>query len=158
MKARHEIMRILFVDFDGVLHPISVACTKFCQLGLLAEFLREPCHEDIQLVISSSWREAHSLAGLRDFFPPDLRDRIIDSTPVLEEFDSDYRRGEEIEAWLGERSVGFWCALDDDLEGFSPRKRANLMPVDPATGLTDAILARLRDKIAEAGGGNPASG
>lgn len=40
--------RILFLDFDGVLHPVGTGSLKFSQLGLLADFLREPAHADVE--------------------------------------------------------------------------------------------------------------
>src|SRR5687768_16516543 len=100
--------RILFVDFDGVLHPAGAGAPKFSRLWLLADFLREPSHLDIEVVISSTLREVHSLAELRAFFPADLRERIVATTPVLDEFDTSYQRSEEIEAWLENRNVSAW--------------------------------------------------
>ena len=140
--------RILFVDFDGVLHATGAGAANFSKLGLLADFLREPSHLDIQVVISSTWREVQSLAKLRAHFPPDLRERIVGSTPVLDEFDTNYQRSEEIEAWLEEQPADTWLALDDDHEGFPARNRANLVAVDPLTGLTPEIIGQLRTKVA----------
>jgi len=51
---------VLFLDFDGVLHPQGggAAGPRFSQLPLLEAWLREPDHARVGIVISSTWREA----------------------------------------------------------------------------------------------------
>ena len=146
--------RILFLDFDGVLHPAGPGSAKFSRLGLLADLLRDPAFADVQIVVSSTWREIHSLARLRGFFPPDLQPRVIGSTPVLDEYDSDYPRAEEIEAWLEEQSPApAWAALDDDMQGISTRLKNRVVFTDSSIGLTAETLTMLRVLLANS---NPA--
>ena len=64
MKA--NLPMLPFLDFDGVLHPDrSSVDLYFCRLTLLEPWLRK--RPQIEVVISSSWREAHPLDELREF-------------------------------------------------------------------------------------------
>lgn len=71
---------LIFLDFDGVLHPKGAGGQHFTRLPLLEAFLREPDMVKIKLVISSTWRQAYGLAKLRQFFAPDIGARIIGVT------------------------------------------------------------------------------
>ena len=142
--------RILFLDFDGVLHPTGAPAVKFSSLPLLAALLHEPALADVRIVVSSTWREIHSLKGLRAFFPASLQPRIIGSTPVLDEHDTQFHRSEEIEAWLEEHpDVQHWAALDDDVQGFAPRLKNRALFTDGALGLTEAALPALRALLSQ---------
>jgi len=60
-------MRILFTDFDGVVHPgptVVTSQTHFCWLPQLARLLAP--WDDIELVIHSTWRHQYDLAELRE--------------------------------------------------------------------------------------------
>lgn len=75
---------ILFLDFDGVLHPegeghILSGGTDFCFLPRLEALLREFLH--VKIVISSSWREQLRYETLLKPFSSDLRARILGATP-----------------------------------------------------------------------------
>ena len=142
------MLRVLFLDFDGVLHPAGAGTVKFNCLPLLEIFLREPAHTDLRVVISSTWRVAYSLAQLRRHFSVDLHSRLIGCTPELEEHHTNYYRNEEIEAWLEDNATDVWLALDDDVDGFPPRNLARLVLTDARIGLTHANLAVLRERLA----------
>ena len=61
---------ILFLDFDGVLHPASAYATApFSRATLLDEAL---AGVEVQLVVSSSWRFHHSLEAIRSRLPRGL--------------------------------------------------------------------------------------
>jgi hypothetical protein len=73
-------MVIVFLDFDGVLHPFFPRRELADQENQLLSFL--PRFESVirafpfaRIVIASDWRKRHSLAELREFFSPDIRDR-----------------------------------------------------------------------------------
>src|SRR5665811_2061019 len=72
---------ILFLDFDGVMHPVNQT-NIFCREEHLARVLRD--FPGVEVVISSSWRETHTLKNMQTFFLTDLRSRIIGVTPVIE--------------------------------------------------------------------------
>jgi hypothetical protein len=139
------VSAILFLDFDGVLHPVGGGVKQFSQLPLLEALLREPGFEGVRVVVSSTWREVHPLKRLQQFFPADLRERVIGVTPVLDEYDSEHERYEEIRAWLdGHPEFARWAALDDDIEGFPAHHRKRAMFTDPETGLKAGDLDGLR--------------
>lgn len=104
---------ILFLDFDGVLHPFHRPASAFSLLPYFERVMRDLPQVDI--VISSSWREAHTLEEMRSFFSPDIAARIIDMTPVLDFLEHHHVREDEIAAWR--RSAGRehepWVAIDD---------------------------------------------
>jgi hypothetical protein len=143
---------ILFLDFDGVVHPRptigrSGEHEPFSALHLLEDVLRQAPH--VQVVISSSWREQHPLAEMREFFSEDLRDRVIDITPLPPLTDvpphlSDHPRHAECVAWLSRwrPSATAWLALDDMAEEFEPRC-TNLLLIDGSKGLTPETAAEL---------------
>ena len=71
--------KILFLDFDGVLHGEWDAL--FSKRELFEHYLQQMPQVDI--VISSTWRELYSLERLKEHFHISLRDRIIGVTPIL---------------------------------------------------------------------------
>lgn len=89
---------VLFLDFDGVLHPIggNASGTPFGRLPLLEAMLREARCAAVRIVVSSTWREAYSPSRLRSVFATDLRARVIDVTPTLDDYDGTYARWHEI--------------------------------------------------------------
>jgi hypothetical protein len=155
---------VLFTDFDGVVHPRPTAgrdAGLFCSIHLLEDVLRHV--PNVQVVISSSWREHHPLEEMREYFAEDLRERIVGVTPMLRrELESipesllPYPRHAECIAWLHrERAPGTcWLALDDSPEEFVPGC-THLIPVDGSEGLTrfvaGMLLQRLRSSIAVCG-------
>jgi len=138
---------LLFLDFDGVLHPKGAGAPQFTQLPLFEAFLRKPEVKDVRIVISSTWRHAYELPKLRAFFSPDIGARILGGTPTLASYRTEYERGEEIEAWLGKHPSAFWVALDDDEEGFAPRLRPRLVLCDGTRGLDESDLANVFAKL-----------
>jgi len=136
---------VLFLDFDGVLHPVGGGSSQFTRLPLLEALLREPGLAHVRIVISSTWRDMHSLKRLQQFFSPDLRERVIGVTPVPDEYSSDHERYEEIRAWLDENGeVAAWAALDDDVDGFPPHRRERVVFTDPLEGVGPEDLERVR--------------
>lgn len=130
---------IVFLDFDGVLHPMPTDRRgHFCHLPAFEEFLRD--HSEVRVVISSSWRETYPFDDvIVELFAPALRARILGMTPSLELSN----RHSEIQAWVDtNRYTGPWFALDDALDEF-PAQCQQLIACDTKTGLDDAVLARL---------------
>ena len=110
---------ILFLDFDGVLHGLGRPA--FEQLPRFEAILRE--YPELEVVVTSSWRERSHLEALRAFFSDNLRARIVGVTPVIATKWPPYPRHvrhQEIQEFLA--SEGFdsraWLALDDELALF----------------------------------------
>ena len=73
---------ILFLDFDGVLHPVRATIDQFfCHAPLLDTYLQRH-HADAKIVLSTSWREPHSIEELLDFLPDTLHHRILGLTTL----------------------------------------------------------------------------
>jgi len=134
---------LLFLDFDGVLHPsFCVERNYFCRVELFSGAMRE--HPGASIVISSSWRHFHPLDKLRSFFPGDIADRIIDAT---KESDGRQRHTEILEYLEESATPGMpWAALDDSRFEF-PALCPNLILCDSRVGLTEVDVARLHKLI-----------
>jgi hypothetical protein len=133
---------LLFLDFDGVLHPnLCLATEYFRRVPELRECLLSlPIHVDI--VVSSSWRFHHDLNELRAFFPDDMRGRIVATTGPA--FIGKHSRYREIQAYLSKcRGAVKWCALDDSGWEF-PENVQELLLCKGATGMMAAEVERLR--------------
>jgi hypothetical protein len=110
--------RILFLDFDGVLHPQHES--GVCPFGYMDNFCQLMRDTDpagrVEIVISSTWRLQETLEELRAHFPPDVAARIIGVTPHLPP-PPHARRGSrqrEIESWMAQHAPdGAWLAVDD---------------------------------------------
>ncbi len=105
---------ILFLDFDGVLHASGE--TRFARMPQFAACIR--AMPGVLIVVSSTWREMQGFRAMLDAFPPDVRERIVGATPVLQR--ARYELGgrqREIEAWLQthnlRRDNARWLAIDD---------------------------------------------
>ena len=150
---------ILFLDFDGVLHPVgSTPAQCFTCLPLLEEFLRIEA-PSWQVVISSSWREYCSSQQLLQIFSPDLHARIIGSTPAEGDRSlhatwgaqaSLYPREIQIRHFLAQRGLSGedWVALDDMKWWFREAEANNhLVICNPETGLLASDLDQLRIRL-----------
>jgi len=149
---------ILFLDFDGVLHPLHADPDRlFCCAPQLWTILRQ--HPEIRVVFSTAWRQRLSIRALIDHTltggGEDLADRFIGVTPTLD-CDEDYQhRRIECESWLAENDHENtpWLALDDmpSLMGFA--ESPNIYIVNPKHGLRDhdvaAVAARIRKLLLE---------
>jgi hypothetical protein len=153
MRPTIKSHMILFLDFDGVLHPAvcSADAELLCCRPLLESVLRD-C-PDVDIVISSTWRERRTLSQLQALFSPDIGARIVGVTPLWQDIQDEasmgtYVRQAEIQSWL--RQVGraweAWVALDDQPWLFRPFL-PNLVHSDPASGLTIEACAALRQKL-----------
>lgn len=144
---------ILFLDFDGVLHPhYEGACVPqaqaFCHLPRLEAVLRDFPHVD--LVISSAWREQLPLDALQARFSPDIAARIVGTTPVAASA-VPARREAEILQWLdaaGRAADAPWLALDDAIWQFG-RHRHRVVACTPWVGFDARAEAALRRRLEE---------
>lgn len=140
---------ILFLDFDGVLHPRSPGQHLFSNLARLEAVLRD--FEFVEVVITSTWREDMSLDQLQTLFSPDIRPRIIGTTPVVEiEFPPGPHgsREAEIRRFLeqDEHKDRPWIALDDEERLFTP-DCANLIKCATLTGFEENAERMVRERL-----------
>lgn len=144
---------ILFLDFDGVLHPEICHCEAdlLCHRPLFESVMRDCSWVDI--VISSTWRESRSLEQLKGLFSSDIGARIIGVTPHWRDIQDassmgTYVRQAEVEGWLRQAHKAWeaWVALDDKPHLFRPFL-PNLVKSDPTTGLTEEVCSTLKQKL-----------
>lgn len=140
---------ILFVDFDGVLHPRAPGKGLFSNLARLEAVLRD--FKFVEVVITSTWREDMTFDQLQELFSPDIRTRIIGTTPVVE---IDFPAGpagsrqEEILLFLeqGNYKDHSWLALDDEERLFQP-DCPNLIKCHTQIGFDTATENELRKRL-----------
>jgi hypothetical protein len=131
--------KLLFLDFDGVLHPTHFAGEDpFNRVHLLEESL---AGSDLEIVISSSWRFTHSIEKLRKLLPGSISNLVIGVTgaPVI----GKYPRYQEIQTFLQSHGHGNWRALDDSYWEF-PTPCPELIRCNPNTGISEKQIQELR--------------
>ncbi len=145
-------MNTIFIDFDGVMHPVSAIAglspyqlnleeemnnrNLFCWLPLLANVLKE--YEDVTLVVHSSWKQfltneqMHSILG-------SLADRFIGITP-----DGKGRHSGILDV-VHRAGIVNHLILDDAVHEF-PKNHPELVLTHPAQGLNDEkVLQQVKD-------------
>jgi hypothetical protein len=142
---------ILFLDFDGVLHSALNAAghpDDFNKLPLLENWLRE--YPEVDVVISSSWREIKRMEALREIFSEDLRQRVVDKCPIIPiNEETNYYRYEEILTWIKLiKYDGLWLALDDAAHEFPPFFD-RLVVCQKNIGIDDSVIKKLTVKFKE---------
>ncbi|WP_255992034.1 HAD domain-containing protein [Chitinolyticbacter albus] len=144
---------MLFLDFDGVLHPMSPSSFNMLPFELLPRFeavLRD--YPSVKVVISSSWREIMPWEELLGLFSEDLRDRLLGATPVLAA-STPYLRQAEIELWVQQHATVSvpWIAIDDIPTLFDPASE-NVLYCDSERGFDEAVERQLRQRLNRAFG------
>jgi hypothetical protein len=134
--------KLLFLDFDGVLHPAT------CQSGQLfmhtKALARCLAGSDCEIVISSMWRLRWPLEAMHEFLLPELMARVVDVTGQA--LDGPHARYSEIQAYLAtrpDRQGLDWRALDDAVWEF-PADTPELIACDSEQGLGVEQMGVLR--------------
>lgn len=124
-------MKLVFLDFDGVLHPAGGApgaCLPFEWLPMLAELLESV--PEVSLAIHSTWREVHPQDYLQEFLGS-LGARVVGPVPFGP-------KEEAIRAFLtANHEVEDYLILDDSPCEFSADLRARLIACHPNRGVSD---------------------
>lgn len=135
---------ILFLDFDGVLHPFPMGPNDSHLSATSPLWKVLDIVPDASVVIISTWRERYSFAELVRLLMAHggerFASRFIGVTPIMESA-TDYVPGirqREIESWLIDNAAEQepYVILDDIQEYFDSTCK-NLYLVDGVTGLTD---------------------
>jgi len=131
---------LVFLDFDGVLRRLTSPSSAF-ESDCLEHFegtVRQ--YDEVEIVISSTWRLAMSVEEIRRRFSPDIAARIVGVTPYVLNYEP-HVRYREIGAYLMRNGQGPWVAIDDDAEQY-PASAPTLL-VDPAKGFDAECSMRL---------------
>jgi len=144
---------ILFLDYDGVLHPDP--CPDPRRLFENAERLTRALEDfpEVSIVLSTSWRNVRPENELLDPLPAGLRARVLGITPRFGEFPAaacrvPYRRHAECEQWLIAHDMADspWWALDDRACWFAPYCE-NLIHCDAQLGFDERARAHLTSTL-----------
>jgi hypothetical protein len=141
--------RVLFLDFDGVLHPreahfelpnVRVARDELVAAGLLqhvpllAELLAS--HPDVTIVVHSSWRHLFTARELRDLLGA-LGPRLVGSTSGALDREAsilDYIAARQLQPTA-------YRVLDDQPDSLA-RLSASTIRCDPEAGISDPAAVR----------------
>ena len=131
---------LLFLDIDGVLRRQDAPRYHF-EKPLLDTFeTMVRSIDNVDIVISSDWKDAFSLDSVRARFSADIAVRIIAFTPTIPE-PLEYIRYQEIQLYLRENNANntLWAVIDDNRSHFPDID--NVFYTDPAMGIqkTDAM-------------------
>ncbi|RAI64749.1 hypothetical protein DOZ80_25095 [Pseudomonas fluorescens] len=155
--------RVLFLDFDGVLHPDDVYRSRYglelrapgqlmMHAGILVEILKE--FPQIKISLSTSWVRILGYRRARAALPLELQALTVSSTwhsrmprAPLEGYDM-YSRYQQIRAAVTRAGLMNWIALDDDPFESWPGHDRRLIRTDPDLGLGSALTQdELRVKL-----------
>lgn len=157
---------MLFLDFDGVLHPDEVYRYRkrgivlktanlpdafqhldlFCYADILSDALDEFDH--VRIVLSTSWVPVLGYTQSLARLPEALRRRVIGATYHSRHTPrwNDQTRYEQIREDVLYRGLGSdWIAIDNDDEGWPDEQRDHLVHTDDNAGVADdAVLDQLK--------------
>ena len=137
---------ILFLDFDGTLHPnwtlhqrgdrqvaVPYSGPRFVEAPILASII-EPYSEHIDIVISSWWAYTRSISEIAELLSQGIANRITGSIWLSEQptryRDESMSRYRSIQLWLDHHSAALtdgWIALDGNDRGWPPELRHHLI-------------------------------
>lgn len=147
-------MKVLFLDFDGVLNKHGVSPEKpqwakswpfkWIEAKLvhqLDSIIDE--HPNLEIVVSSTWRKHFSLGELKSVLHDhsiEAGKRIIGVTPDhTGDMRTSANRGDEIQAWLDKQPknlVKTYAILDDD-SGMLPAQQTHFVHINGYYGITE---------------------
>ena len=132
-------MRLIFLDFDGVLHPLQPEVSqleRFCWLPTLEALVSG--FSDVYIVVHSTWRYEYTEPEIRQLLGS-LGHRFVGCAPRAP-------RQQAIEMVLqANRGLRGHLVLDDDPREFSG-SALNVLLLDPQRGLSDEAAQRaIRD-------------
>lgn len=129
-------MRLLSLDFDGVLHDADAwpSTRRFIWVPLLARLLES--WPEVRVAVHSIWRLDHTEEQLKALLGP-LVARYLWAAPT---------EARELAVWemvhvLGD-TLTDWCVVDDRPEEFFDLEPHRLIVCDPKTGISGAEAQR----------------
>jgi hypothetical protein len=162
---------VIYLDFDGVLHPADVYRYRdkpTIRLKSPGHFLFESCevlerllepYPSVRIVLSTSWVRTFEYDLSREQLPEGLRARVIGATwhsklPNAKIF-TDLSRYVQIRDDVRRRQPRTWLAIDDDGDGWLAEEAAHLVLTRPELGLSDPhAQAHLKERLSLHFGGS----
>jgi len=156
---------LLFLDYDGVLHPNSAFRTKhgielraagrlMMHAGILQDILQD--FPSVRISLSTSWVRMLGFQRARAALPEGLQERTVSATwhsrmreSGREGYDM-FSRYEQICGAVTRAGVKRWIAIDDDPDFDWPISDSRLVRCDPDQGLGSlSTQEELRSKLAQ---------
>jgi hypothetical protein len=158
-------MDVIYLDFDGILHPSAV----WYEPAARQVRLRAPGHElfeslpafeaaiapypSLAIVLSTSWVKTFSFEHARECLPAALQSRVIGATYESQSNNAwrwDRMRRYDTIALDVQRRKPRWLAVDDDALGWPESERGSLVLVPGELGLACPVAQELlRSRLAE---------
>lgn len=154
---------VLFLDFDGVLHPDAAFRTEHGielraagELMMHAKILHAILHDfpTVKICLSTSWVRMLGYQRARAALPEYLQGRTVSATwhshmrnSAHEGYDL-YTRYEQICGAVARAGISRWLAIDDDPDFSWPESDQRLVRCDPNLGLgSEFTQVELRAKL-----------
>lgn len=156
--------KILYLDFDGVLHDEQVyfhprrgICldtpnrTLFEWMPILDDLLAP--HAEVKIVLSTSWVRIRDFSFAKSQLSSTLQERVIGATFHSREMRKNefvlMPRGVQIANDVFRRSPQAWFAIDDDHLGWPAWCRDNLIKTDGSRGISALFVQEAIQKMLE---------
>lgn len=153
-------LKVLFLDFDGVLHPDAVFRNRkglklqgegqlFMWTPILAQALIDL--PQIKIVLSTTWVRHLGFQRACSYLPEAVQGRVIGATWhsafarnwVDQNWWDAASRYEQICRYVARASLTDWIAIDDDTVDWPPETLSRLVPCDGMLGLSQPGCAEL---------------
>ncbi|QNN57911.1 hypothetical protein H9K76_03265 [Diaphorobacter ruginosibacter] len=150
--------QVLYLDFDGVLHPAPVyrhhkrgiyfgvehsGHKLFENVSALVAALAP--YPAVSVVLSTSWVHVLGYSRARSFLPEPLRSRVVGATFHSRMNKLEFAtmpRGHQVLADATRRGVTAWLALDDDEDGWLTSAPIHLVLTDKTLGIQEPKVAK----------------
>lgn len=154
---------LLYLDYDGVLHPEDVYRHPKKGIYLAGKYERHALFEHAELladelqpypkvgiVLSTSWVRLLRYRRALSYLPERLQVRVLGATyhssRMNKEHFAELSRGQQVLGDAGRRRATRWLAVDDDAAHWPESHLAHLVHTDPVQGLA-AVLPEFRARL-----------
>lgn len=157
--------RIIFLDYDGVLHPDAAYMYKgkpelradgaLFMWGPHLEQLLSP-YPDVKIVLSTSWVRELRFSRAKGYLPPSLQAKVIGATwHSSMRMSEDLRplqrmtwwdlapRYRQIKRYVERAGLVDWLAIDDHPDEWAEADHHHLVKTDSSKGLSDPLVQKL---------------
>ena len=140
-------MKILYLDFDGVLHPDAVLSQRKGTLAVMKEpghslFENAPVleqllrsYQDVRIVLNTSWAWHFGCETAKRWLPQALQERVIGCTEEVVRGFRVAHKGIHVAEDMKTRQPSAWVAIDNEGFGWTDAQRSHLVLCDDVQGL-----------------------
>jgi len=157
------MLRVVMLDFDGVLHDDQVywhpkrgiyvgtpGRALFEWMPVLEDLLAP--YPDVKIVLSTSWVRVKSFDFAKKQLSRSLQNRVIGATFHRRHMRKDefaaLPRGVQIARDIARRKPQEWFAIDDEHEGWPEQFLYNYIRTDPAKGISEkSVQSAIRERL-----------